>query len=412
MTRGMARDAGRHDPKHDPRDGMFAARMAQVEAMHAEGSGAGHSAARRIDVLVVEDDERDAFIVARLLERSKRFDATVTIRRTAGEALESLRAGGFDVCILDYWLDDSHAVDLLDRAGPLRAPIILLTGVDTALVEDDAFDRGAVTCLNKMDLNGGALDSMIVSALRRGAERERDGARLREMSERLAQRTDAMADLAHEVGNLTSAARTASALSDMGRGGGHDGLLNDYVEQMHATTRAMLDEAGSDGAGSNGEGVGEVKSHDLRVLAGRIERLCAPLVDATGHRLAVGAAPRDRLVTLDAVLLMQAVLNLVTNAAKYSAEDGPIDVRLARAGDELRVSVTDEGPGMSAEQIDRVRRRGERGANERGGDGAARDGYGLGLNIVERHLARMGGRLEAESEPGKGTVMTLVVPAG
>ena len=128
---------------------------------------------------MIEDSAADAEIIARRLMRSHRFEVSLTHcptvaggERTLREA--AARADAFDLVIVDYWLDAGHSVDLLRRCGCLPdLPIVLLTGSDLRVVEDEAFDAGVAACLSKDDITGGALDSALAAALR-GHARMRD----------------------------------------------------------------------------------------------------------------------------------------------------------------------------------------------------------------------------------------------
>ncbi len=106
---------------------------------------------------------------------------------------------------------------------------------------------------------------------------------------------------------------------------------------------------------------------------------------------------------------LSAMLNLVSNAVRYTPEGKPIDVSwtmLPEGGAEF--SVKDGGIGISAEHIPRLTERFYRVDGSRSRDTG---GTGLGLSIVKHVVQRHGGELRVTSESGKGSVFTLVVPA-
>jgi signal transduction histidine kinase len=96
------------------------------------------------------------------------------------------------------------------------------------------------------------------------------------------------------------------------------------------------------------------------------------------------------------------VVNLVGNALKYAT--GPVRVGAARHGPELRVFVSDEGPGIAPEDQVRIFDRYQRGGNVR------QDGLGLGLYIVRRLVEAHGGRIWVESVPGQGSTFSFTLP--
>lgn len=107
---------------------------------------------------------------------------------------------------------------------------------------------------------------------------------------------------------------------------------------------------------------------------------------------------------------LSAMGNLVSNAIRYTPEGRPIAIRWVCLPDgRAEFSVKDEGPGIAPEHIPRLTERFYRADSSRSRDTG---GTGLGLSIVKHVVQRHGGELRIESEPGKGSVFTLVVPAG
>jgi two-component system, OmpR family, sensor histidine kinase MtrB len=111
-------------------------------------------------------------------------------------------------------------------------------------------------------------------------------------------------------------------------------------------------------------------------------------------------------VPCDGLRIEQVVTNLVSNAIKYSPASAPIEVAVETRGDEVAISVTDHGPGLSTEEqaqlFEPFRRFGT----------AARDvpGIGLGLFVVRRILMAHGGRIEVQSEPRRGATFIAYLP--
>jgi signal transduction histidine kinase len=110
------------------------------------------------------------------------------------------------------------------------------------------------------------------------------------------------------------------------------------------------------------------------------------------------ATPLDALVNRD--LLEQAVRNLADNAAKHTRE-GRIVLRAYAVGTTVRVEVEDTGVGMSADTQRHVFDRFYRGQDRDA------EGFGLGLAIVRQAVRSLGGRVELDSAPGKGTLVRI-----
>lgn len=103
----------------------------------------------------------------------------------------------------------------------------------------------------------------------------------------------------------------------------------------------------------------------------------------------------------------QILINLLTNAIKFSHENGAVVVAMKRQGAYLNLSVTDHGVGM---QDDAVRRIGEPFFQANGGLSRRYEGTGLGLSIVKGLVELHQGTLSATSGPGAGTVVTVLLP--
>jgi len=110
----------------------------------------------------------------------------------------------------------------------------------------------------------------------------------------------------------------------------------------------------------------------------------------------------------DYLLLHKAVGNLVENAAKYGKQSGLVSLRINPQDDHVCFTISDDGPGMTDEQISAAlepMRQGD------GSVGRKFEGIGLGLPLAGGIAELHGGKLTIGSEPGKGTTVTVVVPA-
>lgn len=112
-------------------------------------------------------------------------------------------------------------------------------------------------------------------------------------------------------------------------------------------------------------------------------------------------------VVSDALRVRQIVLNLLTNAIKYSPPDQPVTVRVEDDGGEVWVQVTDRGPGIPAEEHERIFEPFYQSSTRRKGGGV-----GLGLPLARRLARILGGDLTLRSEPGEGSEFTLRLPDG
>jgi two-component system OmpR family sensor kinase len=105
--------------------------------------------------------------------------------------------------------------------------------------------------------------------------------------------------------------------------------------------------------------------------------------------------------------LRQIVDNLLSNIRSHTPADSPVHVTVGRDNGEAVIEVTDEGPGMDGQDLDRVFQRFYRADPARS---RARGGAGLGLSIVAAVAEAHGGRVAVRSEPGHGSTFRIVLP--
>lgn len=126
---------------------------------------------------------------------------------------------------------------------------------------------------------------------------------------------------------------------------------------------------------------------------------------AKGQRIDVDVSPA--IVVGDAQRLRQVVDNLVSNALKFSPRASVTRVALESSGTTLRLAVSDQGPGLTAEDRARLFRPFERlSARPTGQENST----GLGLSIVHELVLRHGGTVEVDTAPGKGATFVITLP--
>lgn len=180
----------------------------------------------------------------------------------------------------------------------------------------------------------------------------------------------------------------ASILSQQERRLSH--LVDNLLTYARLNDLPTLHEAGA-------VDIGEVIEDALEPFRPRLREL--------GFAVTVSVAPDLPQVRGDRAALVQAVANLVDNAVKYSADDRQIEVGAAPEGRQVRLWVSDKGPGIPAEDHSRVFDRFVRG-HDAGGFGS-----GLGLAIVRRTVAHHGGSVGIARQQGRGTTVDIRLPA-
>jgi two-component system sensor histidine kinase KdpD len=125
-----------------------------------------------------------------------------------------------------------------------------------------------------------------------------------------------------------------------------------------------------------------------------------------GREVRVGIASGLPPVTADVELIRTVLRHLLDNGAKYSSQGKPIRISAEVEGQQVRISVTDQGPGLSEQELSRVFEKYYRGAGTR----ELVPGIGMGLAIARDIVVAHGGRIWAESSPGQGSRFSFTLP--
>jgi PAS domain S-box-containing protein len=145
---------------------------------------------------------------------------------------------------------------------------------------------------------------------------------------------------------------------------------------------------------------------DLPAHTAELAAVFRAAIEKAGLRLVVDCPPMPEAVQVDLGMWEKIVLNLLSNAFKFTFE-GEIRVSLVKAGDQAELCVSDTGTGIPQHELPRVFERFHRIAGARG---RTFEGSGIGLALVAELAQLHGGAVRAESEEGRGSRFTVTVP--
>lgn len=233
-----------------------------------------------------------------------------------------------------------------------------------------------------------------------------DQARVQAETERL--RTALLTSISHDLRTpLAAILGTASSLRSYAEKYGPQereellATLQEEAERLNRFVANLLDmtrlESGAIALHLEPIEVGEI-------VGAALTRAAALLVR---HRVEIDIAPDLPLLRLDAALFEQVLVNLLDNAAKYAPPESRIDIHARRRGDQVGITVVDEGPGIPEADLERVFDKFYRvHAQDR-----RRAGTGLGLAICRGFVEAMGGRIIAGNRCDRsGAVLTITLP--
>ena len=240
-------------------------------------------------------------------------------------------------------------------------------------------------------------------------------AMLRQQSQELAEadrlKDEFLAMLAHELRNpLTPISHAVELIGRQSKPMGHEigweiDLIGRQVKHLIRLVDDLLDVARI----SRGKIELHKQPTDLAEIVTQAVEVASRLIDDRHHRLRISIPPEPVWAEVDPARMVQVVANLLNNAAKYTEQDGQIELTLKQDGNQAVIAVQDNGVGISREllsQVFDIFTQAERTLDRSQG------GLGLGLTLVYRLMALHGGNVQVFSEgPGKGSRFVVNLPA-
>ncbi len=150
----------------------------------------------------------------------------------------------------------------------------------------------------------------------------------------------------------------------------------------------------------------ELETVSIAETVGLVMNTIEPIASKKGVRVEANVGAAGRLQA-DPHKLVQMLLNLVSNAVKFTPEGGSVTIAVQRQAEIVEISVTDTGIGIAKSDLDRLFREFQQLDS---GPGRHQEGTGLGLALTKRLAALHGGDVRVVSELGKGSVFTLELP--
>ena len=217
-----------------------------------------------------------------------------------------------------------------------------------------------------------------------------------------------IAMLSHELRNPLAPIRNAVSILKLPQGQQHTGKYADMIARQVTHLTRLVDDLMDVSRITTGKIELERASLELNTLVQVAVDSMRSTLERYDHTLDVKLAPQPVFVEGDAVRLTQVVVNLLNNAAKYTAPKGRIEVSVTRNHSAVRIEVSDNGIGMSESLLQRAFEpffQGERSLDR------AEGGLGIGLTLVKKIVELHAGSVLASSAgAGMGTKLTVTLP--
>jgi signal transduction histidine kinase len=375
-----------------------------------DGHGRGRTA--EVPEILVADDNAD---MRRYLERLLGRRYAVRLVADGSSALREARRRPPDLVLADVMMPGLDGFELLAelRADPELAslPIVLLSARAGEQASVEGIEAGADDYLAKPFTARELLARVGTNiALARARDEARDAERQarKKAEEAVNARARFMANTSHELRTPLNAVMAYLELLLTGAAGDIPDAQRAYLERIRSGAehlKQIIEEILTFARLEAGTERGVIREVDLADAVRDITALIRPLLDEKGLTLTLDVPDATRPVRTDVAKVRQILLNLLSNAYKYT-EKGGVTVRMGQASDDaVTLAVADTGPGIEAENRDRIFEAFWRGPSSESGGGT-----GLGLNVA-RTLARLlGGDITLDGSE-TGSTFTLTLPS-
>jgi signal transduction histidine kinase len=365
-----------------------------------------------LKVLLIEDNPGDTRLIREMLTPAPGGRFVLEESDNLSEGLGRLANGSFAAVLLDLSLGEIQGIATL-RAVHDRAPgvpVVVLTGLNDEALAAEALQAGAQDYLVKGQVDRHLLARSLRYAVERGRIEEQLRQRAIELAESGRRKDEFLAILSHELRNpLSPLIMAAELLRRQQLGDTERKWAEGMIERQVRTITRLVDDLLDISRISRGKVTLRKESMDLSLAIGRAVETTRPLFEEHRQQLDI-SLPNDPIrINGDPVRIEQVMVNLLTNAAKYTQAGGRIWVSVKAEGEEAAISVRDSGIGIPADMLGRIFElftQVDSSTNR-----PSQWGLGVGLALVRGFVELHGGTIEAKSAgPGGGSEFLVRLP--
>ena len=359
-----------------------------------------------VSILLIEDNPGDRRLIREMLAEAGNVAFDVQYADRLQAAMECLGQNGVEVILLDLGLPDSQGLETLRKvyAQASEMPIVVLTGLNDEMVGVQAINEGAQDYLIKGQVDTQLLRRTIRYAIERkqAEERERRLQVQLSLSNRLASLGLMVEGFAHEINNpLASVIGFAQMLAyeDIPENARED------VKTIEDNAQRVVDIMTNLLAFARQQKLERTYINVNDTVMAALEMLGHPL-EGSNIIITTRLDPALPSTMADGALLQQAFLNLVINAEtemKLAHGKGNLLIMTELINDTIQVSFNDDGPGIAQANLVHLF---DPFFSTRG----VGQGRGLGLSVCYGIIADHNGRINVESQLGKGSLFTVELP--
>ncbi|HET6991528.1 MAG TPA: hybrid sensor histidine kinase/response regulator [Bacteroidia bacterium] len=391
-------------------------------------------------ILVIEDDEDDFIIVRDIISDIKHHDYSVEWAPSYADGIKIIAEKRHDVYLVDYHLGAHTGLELVKEAVRNRCtePLIILTGEQDIALDQQAMEAGVSDYLIKGKISSRSLESAIRYSIAQAKHIREINEIKDQLEQRVKERTlileETIIDLNATKEELNTALQKEKELNDLKTRfvsmASHEfrtplaailsslslvkkyGELNDkenhtrHIDRIKSSVNNLTDIINDMLSISKlEEGKSSVSNEKFDI---------SDLISEVVREMRTIAKPRQELIyshtgkkeiILDQKILKHILLNLTSNAIKFSPDGKKIEITSEISGNEIKITLKDQGIGIPEEDQKYLFERFFRGKNA-----TNIQGTGLGLNIVAKYAEMLNGTIHCSSVLGEGTTFTLRFP--
>lgn len=382
-------------------------------------------------ILIIEDNPGDFFLITELLKRTTLPRYQIYHAEKISDAEIFLKKEEFRLILMDLFLPDSEGINTFKKIVPLSAhtPVIVLTGLINEEITSETLQQGAQDYLIKGEYDEKLLEKTIRYAIERKhnqelivkaeeitrnklealvKERTKELEEAIKKEKKLVELKNQFVTIAsHEFRTPLSTIRfAADYLHEYLEKLDKDEIKNKLkkIEKQVVHMEALLEDVIMAGRTELNK-IPVIKS--TIILKSLIDKLNEEVQHSTknSHRIELIYAFDKETIQTDEKLIRNIVINLLTNAIKFSPGKESIGFRVITENDNLVIEVSDKGIGVSENDIPQLFEAFHRGSNT-----SNIAGTGLGLSIVKKAVELLQGEITFQSKLNEGTSIKVVLP--
>ncbi len=394
----------------------------------------------KIKVLVIDSEEADYIIVRGILIAKDASKFSIQWVASYTEGLRAMKMGSYDAYLISNDLGGYTALDLIREAlkNDCQAPFIILAGEYDSEIDRKAAEEGAADYMVKGSLSARNLESSIRYAIAHSKHMREIRLLNANLEKRVKDRTmileEALRELESSREELSRALDREKELNELKSRfvsmASHEfrtplatilssiALVSKYNEQGENEKQArhvariksaithltdLLNDVLSLSKLEEGKIAVSPENFDITEFTGQLVQELQGLSKEKQQLKYKHTGPGE--VQLDKKILKSILTNLVSNAIKFSSENKTIHINTEVVNSKVKLSVKDQGIGISDEDQKHLFERFFRGQNA-----TNIQGTGLGLNIVGKYVEMLGGSIDFKSKLEEGTTFTVKLP--